>query len=227
MALVTKPNTFVDGATIYASEHNDNFDGIYNDYNGNITNANISATANIDESKIAFTGTKVVRLTGDQTIAGIKTFTSFPITPSSAPTTDYQVANKKYVDDFIKSSQVTGTTNITTGGTTYADMTDMSLTLVGEGTYIFTFNAPIYLSASGGSRVYVALDIDGTDVVEACYGGYSIATENPVGRVQTTINWIASITTETTAKIQWKHSIGTATQYGTESTRVFSYVKIN
>jgi len=40
-----------------------------------------------------------VSLTGDQTIAGIKTFSSFPITPSLAPTTIYQVANKKYVDD--------------------------------------------------------------------------------------------------------------------------------
>lgn len=40
-----------------------------------------------------------VKLTGNQTIAGVKTFSSFPVTPSSAPTTDYQVANKKYVDD--------------------------------------------------------------------------------------------------------------------------------
>jgi hypothetical protein len=40
-----------------------------------------------------------VKLTGDETVAGIKTFSSFPITPSSAPTTDYQIANKKYVDD--------------------------------------------------------------------------------------------------------------------------------
>jgi len=34
-----------------------------------------------------------------ETINGVKTFGSFPVTPSSAPTTDYQVANKKYVDD--------------------------------------------------------------------------------------------------------------------------------
>jgi len=40
-----------------------------------------------------------VQLTTDQTIAGVKTFSSFPVTPSSAPTTDYEVANKKYVDD--------------------------------------------------------------------------------------------------------------------------------
>ncbi|MGJ0337052.1 hypothetical protein [Aliarcobacter cryaerophilus] len=40
-----------------------------------------------------------VKLTGDQTIEGIKTFISFPLTPSSNPINDYQVANKKYVDD--------------------------------------------------------------------------------------------------------------------------------
>ncbi len=42
---------------------------------------------------------EVVLMTGDQTVAGVKTFSSFPVTPSSAPTTDYQVANKKYGDD--------------------------------------------------------------------------------------------------------------------------------
>lgn len=42
-----------------------------------------------------------VKLTTDQTVAGIKTFTSFPVTPSSAPSANYQVANKKYVDDSI------------------------------------------------------------------------------------------------------------------------------
>jgi hypothetical protein len=41
----------------------------------------------------------LVAKTGAQTINGIKTFGSFPVTPSSAPTTDYQTANKKYVDD--------------------------------------------------------------------------------------------------------------------------------
>ena len=34
----------------------------------------------------------------DQTIAGIKTFSSFPVTPASNPSTNYQVANKTYVD---------------------------------------------------------------------------------------------------------------------------------
>ena len=40
-----------------------------------------------------------VQTSGNQTIAGIKTFSSFPVTPSSAPSSNYQTANKKYVDD--------------------------------------------------------------------------------------------------------------------------------
>lgn len=55
-----------------------------------ITNAAI-----YDERMGVFSG---VALTGNQSIDGIKTFTSFPITPSSLPTTAYQVANKSYVD---------------------------------------------------------------------------------------------------------------------------------
>jgi hypothetical protein len=45
--------------------------------------------------------TTFVRTTGNQTLDGIKSFTSFPVTPSSAPTLDYQVANKKFVEDEI------------------------------------------------------------------------------------------------------------------------------
>ena len=44
---------------------------------------------------------KFVKLTGNETIDGVKTFSSFPVTPSSAPTANYQIPNKKYVDDII------------------------------------------------------------------------------------------------------------------------------
>jgi len=43
----------------------------------------------------------VVKLTGNQTIAGIKTFTAFPVTPASLPTSQYEVANKQYVDNSV------------------------------------------------------------------------------------------------------------------------------
>lgn len=41
----------------------------------------------------------MVRLTGAQTVAGVKTFSSSPIVPT--PTTDMQASTKKYVDDNI------------------------------------------------------------------------------------------------------------------------------
>ncbi len=52
MALITIPNSFSAGATIVASEHNDNFSTIADDYNGNITNANVAAGAAIVGSKL-------------------------------------------------------------------------------------------------------------------------------------------------------------------------------
>ena len=53
MSLIVKPATFTVGATIVASEHNSNFDTIYSDYNGNITNANLSASLSLPDSKLA------------------------------------------------------------------------------------------------------------------------------------------------------------------------------
>ena len=47
------------------------------------------------ELDTAFSGK--VATTGDETIAGVKTFTSSPVVPT--PTTDLQAATKKYVDD--------------------------------------------------------------------------------------------------------------------------------
>ena len=70
-----------------------------------------------------------VTLTGDQTVAGVKTFSSIPVLPASSPTTDNQAARKKYVDDsggitsvatgFVSRTTPTdeGTTDLTVGFT--------------------------------------------------------------------------------------------------------------
>lgn len=47
-----------------------------------------------------------VQTSGNQTVTGIKTFSSFPVTPSTAPTATYQAANKKYVDDKVVGSAI-------------------------------------------------------------------------------------------------------------------------
>lgn len=59
--------------------------------------------------------TTAVILTGNQTIAGVKTFSSSPVVPT--PTTDFQVATKKYVDDknTIKETRVNDTISFWTG----------------------------------------------------------------------------------------------------------------
>ena len=51
--------------------------------------------------KNAVASADVVHLTGDETIAGIKTFSSIPVLPGSDPTTDNQAVRKYYVDNLI------------------------------------------------------------------------------------------------------------------------------
>lgn len=53
MSLISVPNTFSVGAVIIASQHNSNFTTIYNDYNGNITTANIASNAAIVDTQLA------------------------------------------------------------------------------------------------------------------------------------------------------------------------------
>ncbi len=53
MSLIAIPNIFTNGATIIASQHNSNFSVIYSDYDGNIDDTNISASANISDTKLA------------------------------------------------------------------------------------------------------------------------------------------------------------------------------
>ncbi|MFA7448745.1 MAG: hypothetical protein WCY77_09935 [Weeksellaceae bacterium] len=53
----------------------------------------------------------VVKTTGNQSIAGTKTFTTIPVLPNSNPTTDNQSVRKKYVDDTIASAVAWGGTN--------------------------------------------------------------------------------------------------------------------
>lgn len=53
MSLITIPFTFSVGAVIVASQHNSNFSTIYNDYNGNITTVNLSASAGIVDTQLA------------------------------------------------------------------------------------------------------------------------------------------------------------------------------
>ena len=76
----------------------------------------------------------VVKNTGDETIAGVKTFSSSPIVPT--PTTDFQIATKKYVDDNI-TPEYNPTPTIATGTATFnATTNNINLTGIGIGVEI-------------------------------------------------------------------------------------------
>lgn len=54
----------------------------------------------------AYDGSGSVKLTGDQTVAGIKTFSSIPVLPVSDPTTDNQAVRKAYVDTRFAATEI-------------------------------------------------------------------------------------------------------------------------
>lgn len=88
MATISLSTTFVDGTIPTAAQFNGNFNAIVSDYNGGITNTNISGSANIDTSKVSGTA---VNLSSVQTLTGKKTFagtvsTTTTLTPSAAAT---------------------------------------------------------------------------------------------------------------------------------------------
>lgn len=71
MGIITLPTTFVDGTIPTAAQFNGDFTTIANEFNGSISNANLSASAAIDTTKISGTA---VNLSTNQTIASVKTF---------------------------------------------------------------------------------------------------------------------------------------------------------
>jgi len=87
-ALITKSYTFSAGATILASEHNTNFDTLYNWANGNVDNANIKASAGISLSKLSLgddvTFTGDFNFTNAATTDDIVTVTGSSLTTGSA-----------------------------------------------------------------------------------------------------------------------------------------------
>ena len=57
MATISKTKTWTDNENVTYTDLNGNFDTVYNEINGSLSNANIDASAAIAESKITFSGT--------------------------------------------------------------------------------------------------------------------------------------------------------------------------
>jgi len=91
---------------------------------------------------------EAVHLTGNETISGIKTFTSCPLTPSGTPTTNFEVANKLYVDSVA--------------GITPTLIAVESFTLTTNQTEIILTNTPIGIE-------YMVISINGIVLDQSLY----------------------------------------------------------
>lgn len=114
-----------------------------------------------------FVGLSFVDLVNPQTVGGVKTFTSFPVTPFGAPTTDYQVANKKYVDDNQISLASAGVyaTSEQSLPSSYGLLDGMTNTQVCTGTkLLILFNAIYHTGFSGNADAKVRFKVDGSVV---------------------------------------------------------------
>lgn len=150
MATIVKPTTFSASTTAQSAQVNSNFDTIYNDYNGNVTNANIAAGAAIAASKLNLT-------TIAQTIAMSGTALNFAkgADIASASTTDIGAASGNCVD-------VTGTVTITALGTVQSGTVRLvrftgALILTHNGTSLILPTGANITTAAGDCAVFESL----------------------------------------------------------------------
>lgn len=154
-----------------------------------ITNAKVHASAAIVDTKLAqittagkVSGTAITLLANlpsgsgnipaanlgnacltstNQTIAGIKTFSSFPVGPSTAPTSNYELANKKYIDDLI--SAITGLRAQAavlfngTGSGTITPLFSYNIHATNKVEKVSTGTWKVYLSTSFSTANYIAI----------------------------------------------------------------------
>lgn len=101
-----------------------------------------------------------VMTAGAQAVNGVKTFGSFPVTPSAAPTTDYQVANKKYVDDNAGGSTSPG------GSDSYVQYNNGGA-FGGDATFVYndtTHRLTAQSASTGSNAVFTTSTTDGADI---------------------------------------------------------------
>jgi hypothetical protein len=112
-----------------------------------------------------------VHKTGDETIAGIKTFTSSPIVPT--PTTDMQVATKKYVDENFGGTVLTTGDQTISGIKTFTSSPIAPTPTAGDNSTRIATTA--FVQANAGTtwvandlRAKTALNATGTAPIYAC-----------------------------------------------------------
>lgn len=150
MASINKQFTFENDTVIKHSDHNTNFDTIYNDYNGNITNFNIAAGAAIVDTKLAqiSTASKV-------TAAAIV----------GTPWAEGMIINGFEIDHANENDTgITVSPGLILHGTTQVKTTASTAAILDTAGNYFDGNRPTYLDelSGGGNWNYIGIDTSGT-----------------------------------------------------------------
>lgn len=147
---IVSPAQSADGQTINASNINNPVNTIANDYNGNITNANVSASAAIDGSKLAAStldlSVKASNFDGWVTVTDSWTYSSATtITVPSDATTKYSVGDKIRITNgglkYFYITAVAATTLTITGGTDYT-LTNVAISAISYSKVVSPLNFP-------------------------------------------------------------------------------------
>lgn len=186
MGLISKTKDWADQDNVAYTDINANFDSLYNEFNGNIEDANIKAGAAIGVSKISGTA---VNLSSNQTLTGIKTFDAAQVlkevsTPSN-PSSGYRKLYFKSDGNLYKLSSagieelagagIDGWT-LATDTWTYASATTFTIAGV-DRTAIFTPGTRIKLTQTSAKYFVVVSSAFSTNTTVTVTGGtdYTLA----------------------------------------------------
>jgi len=125
---------------------------------GALSASTVAAAVNQNATNLTTLDAAVVKLTGNQTIAGVKTFSSIPVLPGSDPTTANQAVRKSYVDARAVTA-ATAPLSYSAGTIAITPGTNGQFLGVVGGTVQFTALPPAPQGAA------VADATDGTDVI--------------------------------------------------------------
>lgn len=140
------PNVQVDGTL--------NIDGeVFVPSGSGISATEIDATTVKQNGNVVANDSAVVHKTGNETIAGVKTFTSSPIVPT--PTTDMQATTKAYVDANAGISLATANSYDLGVGQTWQDRTASRVSGV---TYTNSTGKPIMVLLAFSNAILVSID---------------------------------------------------------------------
>jgi hypothetical protein len=232
MGVITKPNTYVAGSTILASEVNANEDTLYTLVNGNIENANIKAAAAIAYSKLNLTG---AILAADLATDAVETAKIKDANVTTAKIADDAVDGDKLADDTVDDSKLNLTQDQTRKGNNAAITATASLgtTIITHaslpaGKYIFYGNCACYVDTGADVTGAIIWELnDGSSQIHADMPGFKFDSASGAqtewsGAGFITVNTLSGTTTVNLAA----YKKGGITNGNYSGATMFGYIRI-